>query len=92
MADVRVTCITRAIHKGHECISHIGSLDGRWIMDQEQAIASIDAKSNTFFVLDGNTGKRADVGVIRPTSGYPYLRTYADGVWTDNLLSLGSCP
>jgi hypothetical protein len=24
--------------------------------------------------------------------GAPYLRTYADGVWNDNLLSLNQCP
>jgi Protein of unknown function (DUF3892) len=33
-------------------------------------------------------GNRADVGVVTPTHGAKYLRTYADGVWTDNLLAL----
>lgn len=28
------------------------------------------------------------VGVVKPSNGEPYLRTYANGVWTDNLLSL----
>jgi len=28
------------------------------------------------------------VGVVKPSNGDPYLRTYANGVWTDNLLSL----
>lgn len=32
--------------------------------------------------------KTAFVGVVRPQSGRPYVRTYADGVWTDNLLHL----
>jgi hypothetical protein len=93
MADVRVTCITKNHPQGgHEYISHIGSLDARWKWSKDQVIVSIDAKTNTFFVLDGVTGKRADIGVVRPVAGYPYLRTYADGVWTDNLLSLPPCP
>jgi hypothetical protein len=33
-------------------------------------------------------GHRADVAVVTPASGPKYLRTHADGVWTDNLLSL----
>jgi hypothetical protein len=33
-------------------------------------------------------GHRVDVGVLTPTSGPKYLRTHADGYWTNNLLSL----
>jgi hypothetical protein len=33
-------------------------------------------------------GDRADVGVVTPPAGSKYLRTFADGVWTDNLLAL----
>ena len=28
------------------------------------------------------------VGVVHPSTGKPYLRTYADKTWTDNILSL----
>jgi len=28
------------------------------------------------------------VGVIHPTQGQPYLRTYADGQWNNNLVNL----
>lgn len=28
------------------------------------------------------------VGVVQPESGNPYVRTHADGVWTNNLMSL----
>ena len=31
---------------------------------------------------------RITVLVVRPSGGTPYLRTYANGTWTDNLLSL----
>ena len=53
----------------------------------------IDARTNTFFVLDPRTGKRADVGVVRPVDGRaPYVQTHADGDWNNNLLSLDPCP
>ena len=88
MADCRITCINRSGH-GHEHITYVGSTNWRW--PKEDVIRSIDAKTNTFFVIDPKTGRRADVGVVRPTHGEPYLRTYADGVWNDNLLSLYEC-
>lgn len=95
MADVRITCITKSIPQGgHQHITHVGNpqaTGGGWKWPVAQVIESIDAKSNTFYVMDGRTGKRANVGVVRPENGRPYLRTYADGVWTDNLLSLPSC-
>ena len=55
-------------------------------------IASIDAKTNTFYVLSPVNGKRADIGVRRDAGKAPYVMTYADGVWSDNLLSLNQCP
>lgn len=60
-----------------------------WTWTREQVVASIEAKSNTFYVLDPKTGKRADIGVVRVAGHAPYLRTHADGVWNDNLLSGG---
>jgi len=54
-------------------------------------IRSIDAGTNTFFVLDPNNGKRSEVGVIRTTGRDPYVRTHADGDWNDNLQSLNQC-
>ena len=57
-----------------------------------QVIASIDAKTNTFFVLDPYTGRRSNVGVVRPAGRAAHLRTHADGDWNDNLLSLDHCP
>ena len=55
-------------------------------------IASIDMKTNTFYTLDPRTGKRADIGVVRPTGRDAYVRTHADGVWNDNLLAMDQCP
>lgn len=57
-------------------------------MTRDMAIAHIDAKVNSFFTVDRVSGKRAYIGVGRETGKAPYLRTYADGVWNDNLLAL----
>jgi len=47
---------------------------------------------SAFFVVDPNNGKRSNVGVVREASRAPFLRTYADGDWNNNLLSLDQCP
>lgn len=31
---------------------------------------------------------RANVGSVHPAQGQPYVRTYSDGKWTNNLLAL----
>ena len=41
---------------------------------------------NSVMVGDGTT--KVAVGVVKPQYGAPYLRTYADKQWTDNLLAL----
>lgn len=92
MADVQVTCIVKPHpHSPHEHITHVGN-PPRWIWPREQVIESIEAKTNTFFVLDPRNGKRSNVGVVRVPGKAPYLRTYADGDWNNNLLSLNQCP
>lgn len=92
MADIQVTCITKPNRmSAHEHITHLGGGGMKWT--REEIIRFIDAKLNTFFVTDPATGKRSYVGVVRPTDGRaPYLQTYADGVWNNNLLSLPECP
>lgn len=46
----------------------------------------LDKPSTSAYVTNGNS--RVAVGVVSPKTGTPYLRTYANGAWTDNLLSL----
>lgn len=93
MADAQVTCITKPNpQSAHEHITHLGNPTAKWMWTREQVIASIDAKTNTFYVLDPSNGKRADIGVVREAGKHPYLRTYADGQWNNNLLSLNQCP
>lgn len=92
MADCQVTCITKPhVNSPHEHITHLGN-PPKWKWTREQVITSIDAKTNTFFVLDPKTGKRSNVGVVRPSGRLPYLQTHADGDWNNNLLSLNQCP
>jgi hypothetical protein len=92
MGDCRITCIVKPDPLSpHEHITHVGN-PPQWIWPREQVIASIEARTNTFYVLDSRTGKRADVGVVREAGKQPFLRTHADGYWNDNLLSLAQCP
>jgi hypothetical protein len=42
-------------------------------------------------VIDAQ-GNRSEVGVVNPGNGRArYVRTFADGVWNDNLLALPEC-
>jgi hypothetical protein len=93
MADAQVTCIIKPHpQSAHEHITHLGNPAANWMWTREQVIASIDARTNTFYVIDPVSGKRADIGVVREQGKAPYLRTYADGKWNNNLLSLNQCP
>lgn len=95
MADCQVTCITKPHPTSpHEHITHIGNPTSNppWKWTREQVIESIDKGTNTFFVVDPSTGKRADIAVVREAGKVPFLRTHADGDWNNNLLSLRQCP
>lgn len=91
MADCRVTCINLSGGSLHEHITHIGNSTVPWKLTVPDAINRINNAIDSFYVIDPTTGKRADVKVVNPANGRPYLRTYADGVWRDNLLSLPTC-
>jgi len=92
MADCQITCVTKPDRMSpHEHITHVGN-PPHWVWPREKVIESIDEKSNTFFVLDPVSGRRADVGVRREPGKAPYLQTYSDGNWNNNLLSLKECP
>ena len=95
MADVQViqvTCIIKPDPQSpHEHITHLGN-PPKWVWTREQVIASIEAKTNTFFAIDQYNRKRSEIGVVRLAGKAPYLRTHADGNWNNNLLSLNQCP
>ncbi|GAA3885719.1 DUF3892 domain-containing protein [Streptomyces lannensis] len=52
-----------------------------------EIVAWIETQGGKAYTLDQN-GHRADVAVVTPAHGEKYLRTHADGVWTNNLLAL----
>jgi hypothetical protein len=54
--------------------------------DKPAMVDWIDIKNGKAYVGSGTN--RVSVGVVKPQSGQPYLRTYADGKWTNNLLNL----
>jgi hypothetical protein len=90
MPDVQVTCINKQPRDNpYEGITHLGGPGGvGWRWTRQQVIDSIKAKDNMFFTLV--SGNRGDIGVVNGPNG-EYLRTYADGNWNDNLLSLPEC-
>lgn len=46
----------------------------------------LNVQGNQAIVSAG--GNSVSVGVVNPSHGSPYVRTFADGIWTDNLLAL----
>lgn len=91
MNEFQVTCITKPDRfSPHEHITHIGN-QGSWCITREAAIQRIESKKEAFYTIDPATGKKAYVGVIKAVGKHPYLRTYSDGKWNDNLLALPEC-
>jgi hypothetical protein len=94
---IRITCISKSngYHSDpHHAIERLGWLeDGTgntgnntrleiydWIKNQNGAAYVLDSKRN-----------KASVGTRENSFGTKYLQTYADRVWTDNLLALPEC-
>lgn len=88
---IRVTAIRLTGGQSHEHISHLwwtNPADGKTGDNtRSQLVEWIEKESGKAYV-DDQHGNRADVLVVTPTVGQKYLRTYADGKWTDNLLAL----
>ncbi|MFA6231867.1 MAG: DUF3892 domain-containing protein [Rhodanobacter sp.] len=92
MHEYEVTCINKPDRSSsHEHITHIGNIAGNWRLTREDAIRRIDSKESAFYTVDRSTGKKVYIGVVREAGRSPYLRTYADGKWNDNLLALAEC-
>lgn len=89
MADVQITCINKAPRDDtHHGITHLGNSQGKWT--RAQVIGWINSQEHSFFTMVA--GKRANIGVYDDNTRNPYLRTYADNQWTNNLLALPECP
>jgi hypothetical protein len=94
MADtVEVQCITKSNRNDpHERIHGIGGVNPagtRWYLPEDEAIAGIEAGKWKFWTAGG--GKSVWV-VIATHLGHKYLKTEADGIHPNNLLSLPECP
>jgi hypothetical protein len=91
--NVQIMCINKRDRADrHERISHIGgvNVDGsRWRMSETDAIAGIKGGKWRFFV---HAGGKSVLVVIANHFGREYLKTEADGLLGDNLLSLPNCP
>lgn len=86
MARYQVTCITLSGGRSYEHITHIGFSNGvRWT--KQEGVNFLRTAGNSLFVADQRG--TVEVGVV--DGNPPYLRTYADGRYTDNLLALPSC-
>lgn len=92
MSEFEVTCITKPDRENrHEHITHIGNNSSNWCMSRENVVQRIESKSEAFYTTDHRTGKKAYIGVVREAGKLPYLRTYSDGAWNNNLLALPEC-
>lgn len=94
MAHCQITCITLSNGgRTNEHITHVGQRQStgpvRWAV--ATVVDWINAGVHTFYVQD-NVGRQAEVRVVKRDGLPSYLRTVADGYYTDNLLSLTSCP
>lgn len=65
-------------------ITHVG-VSGRWKWTVSETVASIESRSNTFYVM---CPQRADVVVRSKAGGRKYLKTTADTTTKNNLDSL----
>jgi hypothetical protein len=74
----------------HEHIAEVIWMNGSSHVSGKNSTADmvdfIENKKGDVRVSDGKT--EVSVGVVRPQSGKPYLRTYKDKKWTDNLLAV----
>jgi hypothetical protein len=78
-------------YKTHSSISELRYRDLQTQQVRDVAkpalVAWLDqSKTNQAIVSDGI--RSVNVGTVHPQYDSPYVRTYADGTWTDNLLAL----
>lgn len=66
MNEYQVTCTNKPHRMSlHEHITHIGNTASNWRLTREEAIRRIDAQQEAFFTVDGTTGRKMYIGVVR---------------------------
>lgn len=92
MSEFEVNCINKTNRDSqHEGITHIGNSNRSWRLTRAEAIKRIDSGKEQFYTVDAKSGSRAYIGVVREVGKDPYLRTYADKKWNNNLLAQSEC-
>jgi len=88
---IRITAVRLTGGERHEHITYLwwtNPASGKTgDSSRAQIVTWIEEDDGKAYVDDGR-GNRANVLVVTPKYGDKYLRTYADGRWTDNLLAL----
>jgi hypothetical protein len=86
---IRITAIRLMGGATHEHITRLWWTGNGTTADNTRAelVDWISIGRASAYVMD-NIGNFVEVAVVRPRFGPAYLRTYADGVYTDNLLAL----
>jgi hypothetical protein len=92
-SDIEIKCINKTPRLDpHDRIRRVGGVNpngSRWSLALDEAIAGIVQKKWRFWTSGG--GKPVWV-VIANHNGHSYLKTEADGMHPNNLLSLPECP
>lgn len=93
MANARISCINKTNRSDpHDSIHSIGGLNGdgtRWKLSQKQAISDIETGKHSFYVTASGHTVRV---IVATHNGNKYIKTEADGLYPNNLLSLPECP
>ncbi|MFL1897519.1 DUF3892 domain-containing protein [Streptomyces tauricus] len=88
---IQITAVRLSGGTTHEHITHL------WWTGQESGKTGNSTRAQIVDWIENQAGKaytsdraghRAEVAVVTPARGEKYLRTRADGVWTNNLLAL----
>lgn len=95
MADYQIDCVNKPDRSSpHEAITHVGGPNpngvGRWKDPVATIVKLIENKTHRFYTRDA-AGRTAWVGVNTSKAGNKFLQTYADGVWSNNLLAQSEC-
>ena len=92
MKEYEITCVRFAGGgSSHEHITHLGNLQGKWQLDVETVIGRVHQQLELFYTVDGHTGERHYLRIVREEGKRPHLRARANGRWKDCLLHLPAC-
>lgn len=75
----------------HQHITHVGLKSGV-LVHVSKVVYNIQHQLDEYWVVDPQTSKKIGVEVTMDLHAMaPYIRTIADGIWTNNLLALPHC-